>query len=247
MAARGALSTRAYEKGGLLCLFLCHNPMADPPPLKPLTLTPSNQAVIALRANSSGGGGGSGGSGGGRGQALELRAGEEAVVGEAAGTGDDAGPAPADEAAGPSPASTTNAVGTAVVFAVPASRLVRWLWARRRPIGGLAMGVAAGGPGVVGRGLVRLGAASLAAALVGWRPIQALAVLGCVPAGAGLQVRWGGGDGVWREQRALTLRQKERKKKEKHWRVRGSRAIGRRARRPPCPPSATAPTHPGGS
>jgi hypothetical protein len=167
---------------------------------KPLTLTLSHQAVVSLRAHSGGGGG------------AALQGMDEQRRGRVGGEGREH--AAGDDESGPSSGrggggSTTNAVGTAIVFAVPASRLARWLWARRRPIGGLAMGVAAGGPGVVGRGLVRLGVASVAAMLLpgGWRTIQGLALVGCVPAEAGLKVRKAGGGGV------LTLRAANRKKK----------------------------------
>jgi hypothetical protein len=96
-----------------------------------------------------------------------------------------------DTPAGPSSSSTTNAVGTALVVAVPASRLLRWLWARRASLGGVALSVAAGGPGVVGKGLLQLGAASLAASLLpgGWKAVRGLALVGCAPLEAGLQVR----------------------------------------------------------
>lgn len=194
---------------------------------KPLTLTLSNQAVVSLRAHSGGGGG------------AALQGMDEQRRGRVCGEGREH--AAGDDESGPSSGrggggSTTNAVGTAIVFAVPASRLARWLWARRRPIGGLAMGVAAGGPGVVGRGLVRLGVASVAAMLLpgGWRTIQGLALVGCVPAEAGLKVRKAGGGGV------LTLRAANRKKKT-HWRARAFGATGLHHRPIPLPPPLRTP------
>jgi hypothetical protein len=86
-----------------------------------------------------------------------------------------------------SSSSSSNAVGTALVIAIPASRLARFLWRRRAALAGVAIA----GPGVVGRGLARTALAALAASLLpgGWRAVQGLALLGCVPLAApGAQV-----------------------------------------------------------
>ena len=86
----------------------------------------------------------------------------------------------------PLPSTTVNDVGRAIVVAIPASRLARWLWARRRHLG-TAGALAAGGPAFLGAGAGRLCVAAGVAALVpgGWRTLQALALVGAAP---GVQV-----------------------------------------------------------
>ena len=164
--------------------------MPGTPPPKPPPPPTNRTVVIALSANGSFGG--EAGPRPARGEAAPRR--QDSCWADAAAAEDEEEAAAAGPST-PSASSTTNAVGTALVFVLPASRLARWLWARRAQVAGLAVGAAAGGPGVAGRGLARLAAASLAACVVGWKPVQALALVGCVPAEAGLQVRK---EGAWR-------------------------------------------------